>query len=51
MIVGLQVAAGLVLLFFGGDNLVRGSVALAHRLGVSYLVIGLTFVAVATSTP
>jgi cation:H+ antiporter len=51
MIIGLQVLAGLVLLFFGGDNLVRGSVALAHRLGVSYLVIGLTVVAFCTSAP
>ncbi len=51
MIIGLQVVAGLVLLFFGGDNLVRGAVALANRLGVSPLVIGLTVVAFGTSTP
>ncbi len=51
MIIGLQVVAGMVLLYFGGDNLVRGAVALAHRLGVSPLVIGLTVVAFCTSAP
>lgn len=51
VIVGLQVVAGLVLLYFGGDNLVRGAVALAHKLGVSPLVIGLTVVAFGTSAP
>ena len=47
----LLVAAGLVLLFFGGEFLVRGSVALAHRLGISTLVIALTVVAFGTSSP
>lgn len=47
----LFVAAGLLLLFLGGDFLVRGSVALAHRLGVSTLVIALTVVAFGTSAP
>jgi hypothetical protein len=31
----LLVAAGLVLLFVGGEGLVRGSVAIAERLGIS----------------
>ncbi len=40
-----------MLLLFGGEFLVRGAVALADRLGVSYLVIGLTVVAAGTSAP
>lgn len=47
----LLVAVGLLLLFFGGDFLVRGSVALAHRLGISTLIIALTVVAFGTSAP
>jgi len=37
----LLVAAGLILLFLGGEGLVRGSVTLAERLGISKLLIGL----------
>ena len=44
-------AAGLVLLVFAGDYLVRGSVGLAENLGISPLVIGLTVVAFGTSAP
>lgn len=44
-------AVGLVLLFLGGDALVRGAVALAARLGLSPLVIGITVVGFGTSTP
>lgn len=47
----LQVAAGLVLLLVGGEYLVRGAVAVARRLGISPLVIGLTLVGFGTSTP
>lgn len=47
----LSIAFGLALLFSGGELLVRGSVALAHRLGVSPLLIGLTLVGFGTSTP
>tara|TARA_E500000305_G_C4027963_1_gene243000 strand:+ start:5977 stop:6768 length:792 start_codon:yes stop_codon:yes gene_type:complete len=47
----LLVAAGLVLLFVGGEGLVRGSVALAERLGISKLLIGLVIVGFGTSTP
>ena len=47
----LSLLAGLVLLFAGGEALVRGSVAVARRLGVSPLLIGLTLVGFGTSTP
>ncbi|MCS5607091.1 MAG: calcium/sodium antiporter [Alphaproteobacteria bacterium] len=47
----LMVTGGLVFLLIGGDFLVRGAVALAHRLSVPPLVIGLTVVAFGTSTP
>ncbi len=42
---------GLVLLCLGGEMLVRGAVALARRLGVSSLLIGLTVVGFGTSAP
>lgn len=47
----LFVCAGLVLLFGGGEALVRGAVGLSRRFGVSELVIGLTIVGFGTSTP
>lgn len=46
-----RVLAGLVLLVLGGEGLVRGAGALARRLGISALVVGLTVVSVATSAP
>jgi cation:H+ antiporter len=45
------ILAGFVLLFLGGEGLVRGSVAVAEKLGLSKLLIGLTVVAFGTSTP
>lgn len=42
---------GLFLLAWGGDVMVNGSVALAKRLGVSSLLIGLILVGFGTSTP
>ena len=42
---------GIALLYIGGENLVRSSVVLADRFGVSELVIGLTVVAFGTSSP
>ena len=45
------VLAGLVLLFFGGEALVRGSVAIAERMGISKLVVGLVIVGFGTSAP
>ena len=47
----LSLAAGLALLFVGGEFLVRGAVSVARRLGVSELVIGLTLVGFGTSAP
>jgi cation:H+ antiporter len=47
----LLLVAGLLLLVAGGDGLVRGASALAFRLGVSPLVVGLTVVAFGTSAP
>ena len=47
----LSLAAGFVLLFFGGEVVVRGAVALARRFEVSPLVIGLTIVGFGTSLP
>ncbi|MHB1477213.1 MAG: calcium/sodium antiporter, partial [Coriobacteriia bacterium] len=42
---------GFVLLFGGGEGLVRGAVAVARRFGLSSLLIGLTVVAAGTSAP
>lgn len=47
----LSLAAGFVLLFFGGEVVVRGAVALARRFNVSPMVIGLTIVGFGTSLP
>lgn len=44
-------AAGIALLLFCGDLLVRGAVALAVRLNIPAIVIGLTIVAFGTSAP
>jgi cation:H+ antiporter len=43
--------AGLIILVVGAEGLVRGSSALALRLGITPLVIGLTVVAFGTSSP
>lgn len=47
----IYLVAGLVLLYFGAEGLVRGSGSLALRLGLSPLVVGLTVVAFGTSSP
>ncbi|MBN1109829.1 MAG: sodium:calcium antiporter, partial [Methanomassiliicoccales archaeon] len=47
----LLLLAGLVLLIFGGNWLVKGASALAAFLGVSNFIIGLTVVAMGTSAP
>ena len=45
------IAISLLLLFLGAGGLVRGSSALALKAGISPLVIGLTVVAMGTSSP
>jgi len=45
------VLVGVVLLYFGGEVLVRSASGLASRLGVRPLVVGLTVVAFGTSAP
>ena len=47
----LFIIGGLVLLFFGADWLVKGSITLALKLGLSPLIVGLTVVALGTSFP
>ena len=47
----LFVLAGLVLLFVGGEGLVRGSVAISKRLGISIILIGVVVVGFGTSAP
>lgn len=47
----LYILAGLVLLFFGGEGLVRGSVALATRFGLSTLLVSMVVVGFGTSAP
>lgn len=42
---------GVALLYFGAEYLIRGGVAIAKKLGVSPLLIGLTLVAFGTSAP
>lgn len=44
-------AAGIALLYYGGEHLVVGAVDLARTYGVSNMVIGLTVVAFGTSAP
>ena len=47
----ISLIVGIFFLLFGGHLLVEGSVAIAKRLGISTLVIGLTIVAFSTSSP
>ena len=51
MTIALLLIGGLALLITGGELLVRGSVRVAERMGVSPLLIGLTLVGFGTSTP
>lgn len=51
IIMALQIIGGFILLFFGGDWLVDGGVAVARRYRISPLVIGMTIVAFGTSAP
>ncbi len=47
----LKLIFGLILLMGGGEAVVRGASAVARRLGISPLAIGLTVVAFGTSAP
>ena len=44
-------ALGILLLYVGGEGLVRGAASLGRRFGVSPIVIGLTIVSLGTSSP
>lgn len=46
-----EIIVGLTLLVFGADRFVHGSAAMARNFGIAPLLIGLTIVAFATSTP
>lgn len=45
------VVLGILILVFAGDWLVRGAAALARKLGIPALIVGLTIVAFGTSAP
>jgi len=47
----LLLTAGLALLFFGGEFLVRGSIALAVKMGLSKLLVAIVLVGFGTSAP
>lgn len=49
--IAILILAGFILLFAGGEALVRGSVGVARKLGLSELIIGLTLVGFGTSLP
>ncbi|MEO0608243.1 MAG: calcium/sodium antiporter [Pseudomonadota bacterium] len=51
MMMTLLILGGFILLFLGGEALVRGSVGIARKVGMSELVIGLTLVGFGTSLP
>lgn len=51
MMMVVLILGGFVLLFAGGEALVRGSVGIARKFGMSELVIGLTLVGFGTSLP
>ena len=47
----ISIIGGIIGLFVGAESLVRGSSSLALQMGISPLVVGLTVVAFATSSP
>lgn len=51
MLAFLGLLVGLVLLFLGGDWLVKGSSRISQSMGISPLIVGLTVVAMGTSAP
>lgn len=46
-----QIISGLILLIIGSDLLIKGSIGIAQQLNLSDALIGLTIVALGTSTP
>ncbi len=51
MMTAILIVSGLILLYVGGESLVRGSVSIARRFGLSELIIGLTLIGFGTSLP
>lgn len=51
MLVIIQLVGGILLLYAGAEALVRGGAALALRIGISPLVVGLTVISFGTSAP
>lgn len=51
MLIALSIIGGFIILTLGAEALVRGASAIALRLGIAPLVIGLTIVAFGTSAP
>ena len=47
----LYIIIGIVMVLWGADRLTDGATAIAHRLNVPQIVIGLTVVAMGTSAP
>lgn len=51
LLFSIAVLSGFILLIWGADKFVEGAAAIAHNLGVSTLLIGLTIVGLGTSAP
>ena len=51
LVLALIIVGGLIFLMVGGDWLCRGAASLAIRLNVAPVIVGLTVVSIATSTP
>lgn len=51
MLIALSIIGGFIILTLGAEALVRGASAIALRLGITPLIIGLTIVAFGTSAP
>lgn len=51
MLIAAHIIGGLLLLVAGGEGLVKGAVALAKKLGIPIIIVGLTVVSLGTSAP
>ena len=51
MLIVIFLLLGIVLLYLGAELLMRGSVTLAYKVGITRLVVGLTVIAYGTSSP